>query len=203
MTTFDWTVILVVGLSTLFAFFRGVVRELIALIAWVLGFIGAIAYAPALGAMLPDISGYPSVRYLIAFALIIICALLAGALIAWPLTRAIHAAGLGFVDRFLGSIFGAVRGAAFVLAFVLVAGLTPLPRTPWWQSSALVPPLVASVLALRPYLPAGLISRLDYSPGGSRPGVMPVERTAPIDAWPADPKSTTVVMLAASRPTAT
>src|SRR3982751_1611574 len=143
MTTFDWTVLLVVALSTLFAFFRGVVRELIALIAWVLGFIGAIIYAPVLGAILPDIPGYSSVRYIIAFALIIIGALLAGALIAWPLTRAIHAAGLGFVDRFLGSIFGAVRGAAFVLAFVLVAGLTPLPRTPWWQSSALVPALVA------------------------------------------------------------
>jgi membrane protein required for colicin V production len=178
MTTFDWTVLLVVALSTLVAFFRGVVRELIALIAWVLGFIGAIMYTPALGAMLPEIPGYPSVRYIIAFALILIAALLAGALIAWPLTRAIHAAGLGFVDRFLGSIFGAVRGAAFVLAFVLVAGLTPLPRTAWWQSSALVPPLVAGVLALRPYLPAGLMARLDYSPAGSRPGVMPVEHPA-------------------------
>ena len=187
MTTFDWTVLLVVALSTLFAFFRGVVRELLAMIAWVLGFIGAIAYAPVLGGMLPEIPGYPSVRYLIAFALIIIGALLAGALIAWPLSRAIHAAGLGFVDRFLGSIFGAVRGAAFVLAFVLVAGLTPLPRTPWWQSSALVPPLVASVLALRPYLPAGLMARLDYSPGGSRPGVIPVEHTARNFVSPAHP----------------
>ena len=201
MTTFDWTVLLVVALSTLFAFFRGVVRELIAMIAWVLGFIGAIAYAPVLGAMLPEIPGYPSVRYIIAFVLIIIGALLAGALIAWPLTRAIHAAGLGFVDRFLGSIFGAVRGAAFVLAFVLVAGLTPLPRTPWWQSSSLVPPLVATVLALRAYLPVGLTARLDYSPGGSRPGVMPVEHRAPDHAWPADPGSSAVAMRAAWRPT--
>ena len=51
-------------------------------------------------------------RYLVAFALIIIGALLVGALIAWPLTKAVRAAGLGFVDRFLGSIFGIVRGAA-------------------------------------------------------------------------------------------
>ncbi len=197
MTTFDWTVLLVVALSTLFAFFRGVVRELIAMIAWVLGFIGAIAYAPVLGAMLPEIPGYPSVRYIIAFVLIIIGALLAGALIAWPLTRAIHAAGLGFVDRFLGSIFGAVRGAAFVLAFVLVAGLTPLPRTPWWQSSSLVPPLVATVLALRAYLPVGLTARLDYSPGGSRPGVMPVEHRARNGVRPAEPGRSAMTMRAA------
>ena len=90
MTTFDWVVIAVVALSTLAAFFRGVVRELIALVAWVLGFVGAIAFTPALGAMLPDLPEYPAVRYIVAFALIIIGALLAGALIAWPLSSAVR-----------------------------------------------------------------------------------------------------------------
>ena len=61
MTTFDWVVVLVIGLSTLLAFFRGVVRELIAAVAWVLGFVGAIAFTPVLGAMLPAIPGYPAV----------------------------------------------------------------------------------------------------------------------------------------------
>ena len=175
MTTFDWIVLAVIGLSTLFAFFRGVVRELVAVIAWVLGLVAAIAFAPALGDLLPEIPGHPSIRYIIAFALIVIGALIAGALIAWPLTRVVHAAGLGFVDRFLGAIFGLLRGMAVVLAFVLVAGLTPLPRTVWWQSAALVPPLVAAVLALRPHLPSQLAGRLDYSPGGVRPNVTPVE----------------------------
>jgi len=165
MTTFDWAALLVIGLSTLLAFFRGVVRELIAVVAWVAGLIGAIAFTPVLGTMLPAIPGYPGVPYLVAFALIVIGALLLGALIAWPLTKAVRAAGLGFVDRFLGSIFGLVRGAALMLAFVVVAGLTPLPRTPWWQRAMLVPPLVAGVAALTPYLPEDVARRLDYSPG--------------------------------------
>ena len=165
MTTFDWVVVAVIALSTLLAFFRGVVRELIAVVAWVVGVVGAIAFTPALGALLPSIPGYPGVPYLIAFALIVIGALLLGALIAWPLTKAIRAAGLGFVDRFLGSIFGLVRGAALMLAFVIVAGLTPLPRTDWWQRSALVPPLVAGVLALMPWLPDAVARRLDYAHG--------------------------------------
>jgi membrane protein required for colicin V production len=161
MTTFDWAVLAVVGLSTVLAFFRGVVRELIAVVAWVVGFVGAIAFTPVLGTMLPSIPGYPGVPYLIAFALIVIGALLLGALIAWPLTKAVRAAGLGFVDRFLGLF----RGLALVLAFVIVAGLTPLPHSAWWQRSALVPPLVAGVVALKPYLPDDLVRRLDYSPG--------------------------------------
>jgi len=166
MTTFDWVVVAVVALSTLFAFVRGVIRELIALIAWVLGVIAALLYAPALAAMLPDFGGHVVLRYVIAFALVMVAALLAGALVAWPLSKAVRAAGLGFVDRFLGSIFGLVRGIVLMLAFVLVAGFTTLPRSAWWQQSAFVPPLVAGVRALRPHLPAQIAGRLDYSPHG-------------------------------------
>jgi membrane protein required for colicin V production len=177
MTSFDWIVVIVVGLSTLLAFFRGVIRELIALIAWIVGVIGAIMFAPSLGAMLP-MPEHPAVPYVIAFALILIAALLVGALIAWPLAKAVRAAGLGFVDRFHGSIFGVIRGIVFLLAFVLVAGLTTLPAMPWWQRSAFIPPLVAGVLALRPYLPPDLASRLDFSPSGTRPKAAPVEQQA-------------------------
>src|SRR5947199_9883788 len=101
MTVFDAVVIFVIALSTLFACLRGVVRELIALIAWVVGFIAALAFTPVVGAWIPDF-GHPAVRYLIAFPVILIGALLLGALIAYPLSRAIRAAGLASADRCLG-----------------------------------------------------------------------------------------------------
>jgi membrane protein required for colicin V production len=178
MTYFDWAMLCVVLLSTFLAFLRGVIRELIALCAWALGLTGALVFGPLLGAILPEVPGYPAIRYVVAFVLILIAALLVGALIAWPLSKAVRAAGLGFVDRFLGSIFGLARGIAFLLAFVILAGLTPLPRTYGWQHSALMPPLVAGVYALRPHLPAELAGRLDYSPGGARPEGTPFEQRA-------------------------
>lgn len=168
MTPFDLAIVGVILLSTLLAFVRGVIREVIALVSWVVGFAAAFAFAPALGAIIPEIPGYPAVRYLIAFAAILIAALVAGALIAGPLARIIRAAGLGFVDRFLGSIFGVVRGVLLVVAFVLVAGLTSLPRADWWQNAALVPPLVALSLAVKPWLPQRWAERLDYSRDGAR-----------------------------------
>jgi membrane protein required for colicin V production len=166
MTTFDWIVVCIVALSTLFAFFRGVIRELVALAAWIAGIVCAIAYTPALAQLLPDVFGEPALRYVIAFTLIVVAALLLGALIAWPLSSIVRAAGLGFVDRFLGSLFGLARGVVLMLAFVLVAGLTSLPRSAWWRHSAFVPPLVAGVYALRPHLPAAIAGRLDYSAHG-------------------------------------
>ena len=169
MTLFDLGVAGVIVLSTLLAFARGVIRELIALIAWVVGIVGAIAFMPLVGSWIPEFGTHPVVRYVIAFALILIGALLLGALIAYPLARAIRAAGLGFVDRFLGSMFGLARGLLVVLAFVLVAGLTALPRADWWQNAALAPPLVVAALAVRPWLPPRWAERLDYSRDGARP----------------------------------
>jgi membrane protein required for colicin V production len=167
MTLFDLAVIGVIVLSTLLAFARGVIRELIALIAWVVGIVGAIAFMPLVGSWIPEFGAHPVVRYVIAFALILIGALLLGALIAYPLSRAIRAAGLGFVDRFLGSIFGLARGLLVILAFVLVAGLTALPRADWWQNATLAPPLVVAALALKPWVPPHWAERLDYSRDGA------------------------------------
>ena len=127
MTSFDWVVVCIVGLSTLFAFVRGVIREVIALIAWVLGLVFAIAFAPIVGAMLPDIAGHPALRYVIAFVLILIVALLIGPLIAWPLSKAVRVAGLGFVARFRGWLCGLAPCLVSIPAFASIPGLTPLP----------------------------------------------------------------------------
>lgn len=168
MTLFDLAIVGVIALSALLAFVRGVIRELIALIAWVVGLVGAIAFTPTVGSWIPDFGGHPVLRYVIAFALILIGALLVGALIAYPLSRAVRVLGLGFVDRFLGSIFGLARGLLLVLAFVLVAGLTSLPRADWWQNATLAPPLVVLALSLKPWLPPQWADRLDYSREGAR-----------------------------------
>jgi membrane protein required for colicin V production len=178
MNTFDWTIIALVALSMLFAFFRGVTRELIALVAWVLGFVAAVALTPLLGGMLPEIGDNPVLRYLLAFVAVFIGCLVLGALIAWPLTTVIRKAGLGFVDRFLGAVFGAVRGVVLVMSFVLVAGLTTLPRLDWWQNAALAPPLAVAALSLKPWLPPEWANRLEYSREGRAAPVAPAERKA-------------------------
>jgi membrane protein required for colicin V production len=168
MTSFDLAVLVIVGLSALFAFMRGVIRELIALIAWVVGLIAAIAFTPTVAQWMPAAVDYPVLRYVIAFTLILIATLLIGALLAWPLAKAVRAAGLGFVDRFLGSIFGLVRGLLVVVALVLLAGLTELPRSAWWQGSLLAPPLVAAALLAATHMPRPWAEALDYSPSGKR-----------------------------------
>jgi membrane protein required for colicin V production len=169
MTGFDVAVLAVVALSTLLAFIRGVVRELIAIAAWIVGFVAAIRYSGPAGELFAGLQMTPAVRNVIAFVLILVVVLIAGALIAGMLKSAVHAVGLGVIDRFLGGLFGLARGVLLVLVFVLIAGLTALPKHDWWQNSAFGPPLVAAALALKPYLPQEWADRLDYSVPGRPP----------------------------------
>lgn len=169
MTGFDLALIAVVALSTLLAFLRGVVRELIALATWIAAVVLALAFGDPVAAALPGLVANPVARQVLAFALVFVGVLVAGAAVAHLLSRLIRAAGLGFVDRFLGAFFGFARGLGMVVLFVLVAGVTALPRNDWWQNASLVPALVTAALALRPWLPAAWAGRLDYSRAGGKP----------------------------------
>jgi len=64
------------------------------------------------------------------------------------------------------------------MSFVLVAGLTALPRLDWWQNAALAPPLAVAALSLKPWLPPEWGGRLDYSREGRAAPMAPAERKA-------------------------
>ena len=176
MNAIDWAIVALFLLSVVFAFYRGFTRQLIALFSWVLGFVAALSFSTQLGHLLPDFGSPPTLRYLIAFGIILIGALLVGALIAWPLRDLLHQSGMGFLDRFLGGLFGVVRGVVLVLAMTLVAGLTTLPRHDWWQNSYLAPMLAGVAMDLRPWLPREWSDRLDYSRDGRHLPVPPADR---------------------------
>jgi membrane protein required for colicin V production len=170
VTAFDFIVFGVVVLSTLFGFARGFMRVVVSLAALVFAVLLAVNLSIPLGAMLPDFGASPAVRYVVAFAVIVIVVLLIGALLGWSLYRLVRAIGLGFLDRLLGAVVGMARGVLIVVIGVLVAGLTSLPQQVWWQNALLAPALVAAALSLKPWLPHPWAEQLDYGKaGGPKP----------------------------------
>jgi membrane protein required for colicin V production len=170
VTALDVCAIAIVAVSILFAYARGIIRSLIGTAAWIVGFVAALAFTPALGAQFPPVHDAPFVPYVIAFVAIFVAALVAGALVAWPLRAVVRKAGMGFVDAALGATFGLARGIALMVAFALVAGVTGLAQRDWWQNAFLAPSLASGALALRPWLPHAWSERLDFSPTGPAPG---------------------------------
>lgn len=163
MTLFDLVVIAIVVLSALFALTRGLVREVISLVAWVAALIVAFSFAGPLSGHFETVKSNPVLVQVLAFSALFIGVLIVGGLIAAVISGAVRAIGLGWLDRLLGMLFGVVRGVVLVVIGVLLAGLTTLPQTDWWQNSTLAAPFTAAALEFRDWLPPAWAERLDFS----------------------------------------
>lgn len=162
MTWLDYVVLAIAAASVSWGIWRGLVREVISVAAWVLAFLGANMFAGPLGEMLPEALPTPEIRVLVAFILVFIAILAVCTLLGRMLSKLVRVAGLGELDRSLGGVFGLARALLVVLAVALVAGLTALPRQPVWRDSVSGPLAAQAVLAFKPWLPRTFALRLRY-----------------------------------------
>lgn len=161
MTWFDYAVLSVLGISLIVGIFRGLIKELINLAGWVGAFVLATVFGGALAKLMPK-SLEPMLASLLAYLAIFIGTLLAASLIAMLLSTLAQSAGLGAANRSLGAAFGFLRGLLILLGLVLLGGLTPLPKEPFWRDAMFSGPLETAVVAIRPWLPEGLAQRVKY-----------------------------------------
>lgn len=163
MTIFDYVVLAAMALSVLLGAWRGVVNELLALVAWVAAFLVARIGAPQATHWLAGQITEPGLRLAAAFIIIFVGVLILFAIARMLLSRLLSAVGLGTLDRLLGAVFGVLRGLAVVLAGVMLAGMTSMPRERWWQTAVLAPPLETAALAAKPWLPADVAKRIRFN----------------------------------------
>ncbi len=162
MTAFDYAVLAIILASVLIGLWRGVVSEILALAAWVVAFFIARSQASLVAEWLVGHINEPGMRLAAAYVLVFAGVLLVFGVGRMLVSMMLKAVGLGLLDRLLGAGFGILRGVLVVLAGVLVAGMTPLPRADWWRAATLSPPLETAVLAARPWLPADVAKRIRF-----------------------------------------
>lgn len=119
----DWTLIAVVVLSTIIAATKGFVRELISLAAVVVGLaIAATKYERA-ATWFEDLTRSHEIALAAGFLTLFLGTLVVGALISVLAKKMIKKVGLQSFDRFLGAVFGLIRGVVVdcILLLALVA----------------------------------------------------------------------------------
>lgn len=163
MTVFDYIALTIVALSLAFGLWRGMVSEIIALVAWGLGIFAAFQFGSEVGAMLPGGIDDPTLRALVGCVLVFIGVLIVMALVRILIVKAVKALGLSVSDRLLGMFFGLARGLLITLVLVALGGMTAAPTQPWWRGATLAPPLETAVLAMKPMLPHDLAKRIRFS----------------------------------------
>jgi len=162
MTVFDYAVLAIVLFSILISVIRGLIREVLALLAWAAGFIAASVFAADIAVLLAPEVPDERVRLLAAFVGVFLVVLLVMSLLAMLLSKLVKGAGLGLEDRLLGGVFGLARGVLIVTVLVLAAGLTALPRQPEWREAFLSGPFEMIAGHVKSWLPAALAQRITY-----------------------------------------
>ncbi|MFO1422886.1 MAG: CvpA family protein [Candidatus Competibacteraceae bacterium] len=158
----DYLIIIVIALSVLIGLWRGLLREVISLATWIAAFAIAFLFAEDGARHLTPYLDVPSLRIAAAFGGLFLATLLIGGLVGIVASQLVDYTGLTGTDRVLGMAFGLGRGAVVIAILVLAAGLTPLPKDPWWQQSQLLPYFQNIALQLRGLLPPELTQHFRF-----------------------------------------
>jgi len=156
MTSFDYLVLAIVGLSALLGLTRGLVRELLSLTAYIVAALAAVWWGPQGMQWLEPHIDNDLLRALAAYGAIFLTVIVLAGLLGLTLTTLLEKTGLGLADHGLGALFGALRGIVIVLVLVVLAGYTDLPQQDWWRNASLSGTAVQGVRALAQYLPEPL-----------------------------------------------
>ncbi|HEY7772661.1 MAG TPA: CvpA family protein [Marinagarivorans sp.] len=139
----DWAIIGILALSSGIGLIRGLVKEALSLAVWVAAVIIAKTFSPQLAVLLSNVIDTPSLRELVAFAILFVVTLILGAMANYLVGALVKMTGLSGTDRLLGVLFGVVRGFIIVmLIIVFLPSILPVDQDPWWQQSVLVSQLL-------------------------------------------------------------
>jgi len=139
MTPVDYVIVAIAAASALIGAIRGFLREAISLATWIIALWAAWHYSDAIrphlgGALAADPYGTWAARVLIALGVLI-----AGTLVGILAGQFVRVSLFSGFDRFLGFLFGLLRGAVVIGLAVIVATTLRLDGERWWKHSKLIP----------------------------------------------------------------
>lgn len=137
LNLFDIVIIAVILLSAVIGLFRGLVRELLSLIGWIVAIWVAWVYAPNLAGLFSGFISAPEVRLAAAFIALFLVILVLIAILAHYICKVISASALKSTDRSLGMLFGALRGILLIALVTILMQTTFFAKEQWWLGSAL------------------------------------------------------------------
>lgn len=162
MTIFDYLVLFVLITSVAIGILRGFIKEILSLGSWVVALVVANMYAEALAPLLPELIPGAMLRVIIAFVALFIGVKILMMLVGMLFDAIVKATGLTIADRALGSVFGMLRGVVFVLAAVIVCGMTSVPKQAFWKNAVLSPYAEDGARRVKPFLPDAIAGHVQF-----------------------------------------
>ena len=139
MNVTDYLVIAAVVISAVVGALRGFLREVVALLAWLIALFFAWHFADLIEPHLGGLLAGSAVAPWAARVIIVIVILLLGAAIGAVLNHFVRLSIFSGMDRFLGLVFGLLRGVVLLGVFVILGQVLRLDGERWWTRSLMIP----------------------------------------------------------------
>jgi len=174
----DAAVVLVILISGLLAFFRGLVHEVLAVISWIGAALATIYGFPYARPYATELITVPLIADMVAGVGIFLVTLILLSVLTNFVAHRIRQSALGPLDRSLGLVFGFLRGTALIaVAWFAFTLLLPREDHPKWITEAKVRPLVERGAGLLvSILPERLRRELGEKSGAAKAGIEDLQR---------------------------
>ena len=140
MNAIDYLLLVILLVSVVLGFYRGFLRESIALLSWLGGLWLAWHYACLVVPHLEGVLRQSPWNIWAGRLFIFVALLMLGWLISAIVNHFVHQSSLSLtLDRTLGVLFGAIRGLVVIAIMVMLGLQVQLERSPWWKASKFMP----------------------------------------------------------------
>jgi len=174
LTTVDYFTLVVILVSALVGISRGLFKEVLALASWFIAAWVAYRYTHYLSTEWLSTFHLDELLSLgVSFLILFVLTLIACGLLGGIIQKIILSAGLSLTDRFLGLIFGVLRGGLIVVVLATLAALTPIPQSLAWQKALTRPAIDMATGLIKSWLPEDWANQLGKAVPKISPTVTP------------------------------
>jgi len=139
MPIVDIVIIIATLASVVVGWYRGLIKEAIAIVTLLVAIWAAMHLGPYAGGWLGGTIDSTELQLWSGRFLVFVIILAIGALIGWGISKIVHLSGLSGTDRALGGFFGFLRAVLLVGIFVLGGRYAGADANLWWLESRLIP----------------------------------------------------------------
>ena len=121
----DWFILIVLIASGIISFARGFTKEILSLFLWLAAFIAAISLEYLATPKINEYIGNEEISKIISYIVVFLIFIFIGGMIIKFISKLIKWSGASGFDRFLGVVFGLMRGSIvlFVIFLLLPSGI--------------------------------------------------------------------------------
>lgn len=156
LTSVDWITLGFLALGVFWGAMKGLVRELMALAAWLVAFFAAPLFSKTAGSLIPVIDMSESLRNSAGYVLVFVGVLILSNFLSDLIRQLVDKIGLGLLDKILGAGFAVLGVATVLLLGTVCVNMSPFRDNPQWTRSNVAPELEKILYQIAPALSSEL-----------------------------------------------